>query len=179
MGAFLASGGSYVRGQQPVFGRSRDSSGDPATVLSQASLLQEIADNRKMQIAVYLDDAGQLTAKQRAEVAAQSIGGAAPSTTSRPTAAKTPAATSSPKPTPSATASPSASASASTTSAGEEAVAFAKAQIGKPYARGATGPDAYDCSGLVRAAWASAGVSIPRDTYKQWAAMPHIAETSL
>jgi cell wall-associated NlpC family hydrolase len=24
------------------------------------------------------------------------------------------------------------------------------------------------------AAWASAGVTIPRDTYEQWAALPHI-----
>jgi len=60
-----------------------------------------------------------------------------------------------------------------------EAVAFAYAQLGKPYQWGATGPGAYDCSGLVQAAWAAAGVSIPRVTYDQWAALPHISASSL
>lgn len=47
------------------------------------------------------------------------------------------------------------------------AVSFARAQIGKPYKWGATGPNAYDCSGLVQAAYKAAGVSIPRTTYGQ------------
>jgi cell wall-associated NlpC family hydrolase len=61
-----------------------------------------------------------------------------------------------------------------TTTQADKAVAFAYAQLGKPYQWGATGPDSYDCSGLVMAAWASAGVTIPRDTYEQWAGLPHI-----
>jgi peptidoglycan DL-endopeptidase CwlO len=44
---------------------------------------------------------------------------------------------------------------------------------------GSTGPDSYDCSGLVQAAWAAAGVAIPRDTYEQWAALPHIASSDI
>ncbi len=44
---------------------------------------------------------------------------------------------------------------------------FARAQIGKPYVWGGTGPDGYDCSGLVQAAWAQAGVNLPRTTYDQ------------
>lgn len=47
------------------------------------------------------------------------------------------------------------------------AVAFAKAQLGKPYLWGATGPNSYDCSGLVYAAYAAAGIHIGRTTY-QW-----------
>ena len=61
-----------------------------------------------------------------------------------------------------------------TTTQADKAVAFAYAQLGKPYQWGATGPDSFDCSGLVMAAWASAGVNIPRDTYEQWAGLPHI-----
>jgi len=45
------------------------------------------------------------------------------------------------------------------------AIAFALAQLGKPYVWGATGPDAYDCSGLVYAAYASAGIHIARTTF--------------
>ena len=47
------------------------------------------------------------------------------------------------------------------------AIAFALAQLGKPYQWGAAGPDAYDCSGLVYAAYAAAGIRIARTTY-QW-----------
>ena len=46
-------------------------------------------------------------------------------------------------------------------------VRFALAQLGKPYAWGAEGPSAYDCSGLMQAAWSSAGVPITRTTYTQ------------
>jgi cell wall-associated NlpC family hydrolase len=47
------------------------------------------------------------------------------------------------------------------------AIAFAVRQLGKPYQWGATGPAAYDCSGLVYAAYAAAGIHIARTTY-QW-----------
>ncbi|MCC9158797.1 NlpC/P60 family protein [Streptomyces parvulus] len=49
----------------------------------------------------------------------------------------------------------------------DKALAFARAQIGKPYVWGATGPGSYDCSGLTQAAWKAAGVSLPRVTYDQ------------
>jgi cell wall-associated NlpC family hydrolase len=61
----------------------------------------------------------------------------------------------------------------------EKAVAFAYNQLGKPYVWGATGPGSFDCSGLVQAAWSSAGVAIPRTTYAQWAALPHVAMSSI
>ncbi|MGW2561012.1 NlpC/P60 family protein [Streptomyces sp. NPDC001514] len=48
-----------------------------------------------------------------------------------------------------------------------QAVAYAYGALGKPYVWGATGPSAYDCSGLTQAAWRSAGVSLPRTTYTQ------------
>jgi cell wall-associated NlpC family hydrolase len=50
------------------------------------------------------------------------------------------------------------------------AIAYARAQLGKPYVWGGTGPYGYDCSGLVMEAYASAGVSIPRTSQDQWAA---------
>ncbi|MFJ5301384.1 NlpC/P60 family protein [Streptomyces sp. NPDC088350] len=48
-----------------------------------------------------------------------------------------------------------------------KAIAFARAQVGKPYVCGATGPDSYDCSGLTKAAWKAAGVTLPRATADQ------------
>jgi cell wall-associated NlpC family hydrolase len=61
----------------------------------------------------------------------------------------------------------------------QKAVAFAYAQLGKPYVWGATGPSSYDCSGLMQAAWASAGVSIPRTTYEQVAGLPSVPLSAL
>jgi cell wall-associated NlpC family hydrolase len=66
-----------------------------------------------------------------------------------------------------------------TSSQADQAIAFAYAQIGKPYQWGATGPGSYDCSGLVQAAWAAAGVSIPRTTYDDWASLPHVPLSDL
>ena len=48
-----------------------------------------------------------------------------------------------------------------------EVITFALAQLGKPYAWGATGPGSYDCSGLVQAAYERIGVQLPRTTYDQ------------
>lgn len=47
------------------------------------------------------------------------------------------------------------------------ALVFARAQLGKPYVWGATGPSSYDCSGLTSAAWKAAGVSLPRTSAAQ------------
>ena len=62
-----------------------------------------------------------------------------------------------------------------------KAVAFVYDQLGCPYVYGGTGPChmGFDCSGLVQAAWAAAGVSIPRTTYDDWAELPHISESSI
>ncbi|MEV0443015.1 NlpC/P60 family protein [Streptomyces spectabilis] len=60
------------------------------------------------------------------------------------------------------------------TARGRKAVAFATAQIGKPYVWGAEGPKSYDCSGLTSKAWAAAGRGIPRTSQEQWKRLPHI-----
>ncbi|MFC9890598.1 NlpC/P60 family protein [Streptomyces pilosus] len=60
-----------------------------------------------------------------------------------------------------------------------EAVAYAYGKIGSPYVWGATGPDAFDCSGLVQAAYRSAGVSLPRTTYGQIDAGRRVARSEL
>lgn len=55
------------------------------------------------------------------------------------------------------------------------AVAFARAQLGKPYAYGGTGPGSYDCSGLTQAALKAAGKDIPRTSQAQLAAGKRIS----
>ncbi|MER7008624.1 NlpC/P60 family protein [Dactylosporangium sp. NPDC000555] len=47
------------------------------------------------------------------------------------------------------------------------AIAYAQAQVGKPYRFATAGPETFDCSGLVMRAWEAAGVRLPRVTYDQ------------
>ena len=57
---------------------------------------------------------------------------------------------------------------------GQVAAAWALQQVGIPYRWGATGPDAYDCSGLVMRAWQVAGVMLPRVAADQYRAGTHV-----
>lgn len=50
---------------------------------------------------------------------------------------------------------------------GSGALDFARTKIGGPYVWGGEGPSGYDCSGLVRAAFASTGVSLPHSSASQ------------
>ena len=59
------------------------------------------------------------------------------------------------------------------------AVSFAYAKLGSPYVWGATGPDAFDCSGLIQAAYRSAGISVPRTTYAQIDSGRRVSRTEL
>jgi cell wall-associated NlpC family hydrolase len=118
---------------------------------AQKSSMTKLLDKQK----AMLDS---LTAQQQAEVTANTVGG---STTSG-NATTTPVAYTGP-----------------TSTQADKAVQFAYAQIGKPYVWGATGPGSYDCSGLMYAAWQAAGITLPRDTYGEWAQLPHIPMSSL
>lgn len=172
-------------------------SNDPSQVLSEASMILQLTGARNMETQAFLADAQQLssvqqeqqrtelgiqqladrraatknsiakllaskkatldtlTAQQQAQVQANTLGGIGGSTSGTYTGP-------------------------TTTQAGK-AVQFVYDQLGCPYLYGGTGPchPGFDCSGLVQAAWAYAGVSIPRDTYEQWAALPHISGSSL
>ncbi|WP_104198986.1 NlpC/P60 family protein [Cryobacterium sp. Y29] len=90
---------------------------------------------------------------------------AAPAVSAAPTAPAAPAASAAPAApaapatpvTPAASAAPAAVPNASIVDA---ALAFARNQLGDRYVFGGSGPDAWDCSGLTKAAYAAAGVYI-------------------
>jgi len=87
---------------------------------------------------------------------------APPAARAAPAAPSAPAPAAAPKP-------------AASPSGGVGAVlAFARAQMGEPYAWGAAGPSSWDCSGLTMMAWRQAGVSLAHYTGTQWAQTRHL-----
>jgi cell wall-associated NlpC family hydrolase len=169
-------------------------SGDPSAVLQQGSLLMELSGNRTAQTRQLLADAGQLAGveqeMQRAEAGVaglkqqlaahkSSLGKLIDTQKATLASLTVPQQQTVQSNSIGAGGTTSATYSGTTSTQGGKAVAFAYAQLGKPYQWGATGPGSYDCSGLAQAAWAAAGVSIPRTTYAQWAALPHISTSAL
>jgi cell wall-associated NlpC family hydrolase len=172
-------------------------SGDPGRVLAEASIIEEITSTRNLESTTYLADATDLaTIQAEQEHTEQGIAQLASqrektknhiesllnnqkaildSLTTQEAAVVNQGTVNS------GGGSTSAKDPYATTTQAEKAVAFVFAALGCPYVYGATGPcsDGYDCSGLVMSAWASAGVSIPRDTYEQWAALPHVSSNDL
>ena len=59
------------------------------------------------------------------------------------------------------------------------AVQFALAQVGDSYVYGASGPDAFDCSGLTSMAWAQAGVALPHSSSAQMSAGTPVSASAL
>jgi cell wall-associated NlpC family hydrolase len=175
------------------------SSGNPETVLSQASLVLEVAGTHNEEATQYLTAAQTLAsvteqrqrteqgmAQIRTQLAAQKTSLNKLLATSQATLDSLTAAQQAQVTADTIGAGGSASGSSSgqsgsqptytgpTGTQADKAVAFAYAQLGKPYVYGATGPSSYDCSGLVQAAWAAAGVAIPRTTFEDWDDLQHI-----
>ena len=169
-------------------------SGDPSVVLQQGSLLMELSGNRSAQTKQLLTDASQLASvEQEMQRTEAGIAGLKHQLAAHKsslgklidTQKATLASLTVPQQQTVQTNSIGSGGTTSSTYTGTtstqagKAVAFAYAQLGKPYQWGATGPGSFDCSGLAQAAWAAAGVSIPRTTYSQWAALPHIASSAI
>jgi len=73
----------------------------------------------------------------------------------------------------------SARSSATGSSKGTKALAYAKAQLGEPYARSGAGPSSWDCSGLTMMAWGSVGVNLPHSSRQQFNRGQPVAKSDL
>lgn len=60
-----------------------------------------------------------------------------------------------------------------------EIVESAYAQLGSPYVWGATGPDAFDCSGLITYVYGNSGIYLPRTSSSQYYAGTNISMEEL
>jgi cell wall-associated NlpC family hydrolase len=164
-------------------------SGNAQQILDQASILTELSSANAATMSQFLAAARQLTSAQQAALRTKQAKAelkaklASEKSTLQKTIAQqqsllaqlTPqqqAGTGPGKPTPSPSPSPGSGHNPpppQVSGAAGKAVNFVFSQLGCPYVFGGTGPchQGYDCSGLMQAAWASAGVSIPRTSEEQ------------
>ncbi|MFD5253555.1 NlpC/P60 family protein [Streptomyces bobili] len=139
---------------------------------SARALLSQLTAEEKARLAAIEERKRQEAARKAAELAEQqqkaaAEAAAAQQESSDASGSGSTGSTGTDTPSSSPSPSPSPSTDSSYATKAEKALAFARAQIGKPYVWGATGPDSYDCSGLTQAAWKAAGVTLPRVTYDQ------------
>lgn len=166
-------------------------SDNPQAVLSQASILMQLSSDRSAQVGEFIAAARQLqgaqTTARRTEtgIAALEKQRLARKNSIGKTLAKKKAllATLTAQQQAASTMGSGGSTSGvytgSTSTQAGQAVNYAYSKLGDPYVYGATGPSSFDCSGLAQAAWAAAGVAIPRDTYEQVAALPAVSLSAL
>lgn len=70
--------------------------------------------------------------------------------------------------------------SSSSSTKGARALAFAKNQLGDSYVFGATGPNAWDCSGLTMGAWKyAAGINLPHSSQAQFSRGTRVSKSNL
>jgi peptidoglycan DL-endopeptidase CwlO len=111
---------------------------------------------------------GKLKEKQRLELLRRQRAAAAAAAQAAP-----------PAPAPVATAAPATGVPAVSSGRAGAAVRYAMAQVGDAYVWGATGPSAYDCSGLTMMAWAQAGVGLPHSSTGQQGSGRSVSESEL
>ncbi|MFJ5897377.1 C40 family peptidase [Streptomyces sp. NPDC093064] len=142
-------------------GAERDAAAANAAKQAKADLAdaQKKAEARKK--------AAEAARKKAAEAARKAAAERASRTTARPTLSASASAGST-----------SASVSTATGSAAS-VVSFVKSQVGKAYVSGATGPSAYDCSGLVQTAFKQVGISLPRVSQDQSTAGTQVSLSNL
>lgn len=171
-------------------------SSNPSQVLNQASLILEIAGGRNEQTQAYLTDAQQLAnvqqEQQRTEQGIQTLADEKDSTknhighlltTEKATLDSLNEQQQGQITTVGSGGTTDGTYTGPTSSQADKAVEWAYDHLGCIYVFGGTGPcgqdTGYDCSGYVQAAWAFAGIDIPRDTYEQVAALPSIPESDI
>jgi cell wall-associated NlpC family hydrolase len=177
-------------------------SGNAQQILDQASILQELSSSNNAAMSQFLSAARQLTGAQQAARRTKDAKAAlkAKLTGQKNTlqqtisqqqallAQLTPAqrvgtgpGTGTPNPGGTSSSGGSGGHSVPVSAGAGGAVQFASNQIGCHYVFGGTGPCnlGFDCSGLTQAAWAAAGVSIPRTSYEQMAGLPAVSTSEL
>jgi peptidoglycan DL-endopeptidase CwlO len=134
----------YQQAQANLVALDHSAQTDLATLIEKEKQLKSLADSSDQKIAEAKKVLAKLNASQRQQIA---------DADKRATAQASRQASRSP---------------ISGSGKGAKALAFAKAQLGEPYARSGAGPSSWDCSGLTMKAWGSVGLSLPHSSGQQF-----------
>jgi cell wall-associated NlpC family hydrolase len=145
----------YQQAQANLVALDHSAQTDLATLIEKEKQLKSLADSSDKKIAEAKKVLAKLTASQRQQIA---------DAEKRATARASRQASRSP---------------ISGGGKGAKALAFAKAQLGEPYARSGAGPSSWDCSGLTMMAWGSVGVSLPHSSGQQFSRGQPVAKSDL
>ncbi|MBQ0828813.1 C40 family peptidase [Streptomyces tagetis] len=140
----------------------RDAAATKAAKTAKADLV--IAKKKAAEAKKKADEAARKAAAERASRTAERA------TLTAPSAAGTGTAVS---------ASSSSVSTSTATGSAAAVVAFVKAQVGDAYVLGSTGPNSWDCSGLVQAAFKQVGVDLPRVSQAQSTAGTQVSLSNL
>jgi cell wall-associated NlpC family hydrolase len=148
---------------------------EKAALIAQLADLQHIsvqlAERRQSALEQQAAEAAAAAAQHEQEVEEQSTPSPdpVPSTPSSPAPTPDPEPTTPPAPTPPTTPTPTPTPTPPAPASGAQAaISFARAQIGEPYRWGASGPSAWDCSGLTMGAWGAGGKYLPHYSVAQY-----------
>jgi len=145
----------YQQAQANLVALDHSAQTDLATLIEKEKQLKSLADSSDKKIAEAKKVLAKLTASQRQQIADAEKRAAARASRQ---ASRSPI---------------------SGSGKGAKALAFAKAQLGEPYARSSAGPGSWDCSGLTMKAWGSVGVSLPHSSRQQYNLGRSVAKSDL
>jgi peptidoglycan DL-endopeptidase CwlO len=162
------------------------SAGNPQAVLDQAAVFTQLSNNRTSQLAEFLA-AAQRSQRQNAQAKSAYDEVAAKAKELRDQKRTVERAVSKQRQLVNRLGAAASSRSSSAggtyngpaTGSARQALNYAYAQLGKPYAYGGAGPNSFDCSGLTMMAWKAGGVSLPRTTYSQYDATTRVSFADL
>jgi peptidoglycan DL-endopeptidase CwlO len=178
--------------QQADAEQAQSDAADEKARITKAESALEAANARQEQLLTQVTgEIGQLVAEEQARKEAEALAAAqakfvaaaaapppapvdAAPTTAPPGPAPAPPPSPGPAPGPRSSPTPPAANAPVSGGGAATAIAYARAQLGKPYCFAGAGPSCFDCSGLTMRAWGAAGVSMPHYSGAQYWMFPHV-----
>ncbi|HMG28240.1 MAG TPA: C40 family peptidase [Acidimicrobiia bacterium] len=189
----LRSAQRALQNQKAAAEQAQADARDEQAQIGQAQAAVEAANARQEQLLSQVNgEIAQLVAEEQARKEAAALAeaqqryAAAAAAAPAPTGVPAPAPTGAPAPAPTGAPAPGPSRSSGGGSGpvnpnvpvngggAAAAIAYARAQLGKPYCYAGAGPACFDCSGLTMRAWGAAGVSMPHYSGAQYSMFPHV-----
>jgi cell wall-associated NlpC family hydrolase len=182
----LAKAKEHLSAERDAAEKAKGDAQAHSEALQQQQASFESMQNEQEQLLAQVNgEIGRLVAEEQAKRAAAeapkiipagipSAGATTPTTSGADSASPSPTADPDPAPAPAPEPPPP-----TASGRGDSVVAYAAAQLGKPYCYAGAGPSCFDCSGLTMQAWAQVGVYMAHNSEAQYAAFRRVPMNAL